>query len=83
MLYTLCQNWKIMFVSLKRRQNKKNNWIELYSALRKYSYPFVFSRFVAALRKTALNYFFPTPIYTPYTIIAKQKKKFFSIFANV
>ncbi len=50
--------------------------LEIYSALRKYLHPFIFSRFVAALCKTALNYFFPTSIYRGGTILAKQKTGF-------
>ncbi len=56
-------------------------WIEVefitmnYSAYKKYSYPFIFSHFV--MLQPYVNCFEllppPTSIYTPYTIMTKQK----------
>ncbi len=49
--------------------------IYAYSAYKKSSYPFIFFMFyVAALLNCFELLFFPTLIYTPYTIMTKQKK---------
>lgn len=58
---------------------------KLYSALRKYLYPFVFSHLLSYC--LILNYFKlnfpPSAIYTPYTIMAKQKTDICDNFANL
>ncbi len=57
--------------------------LHIYSPLQKYSYAFIFSP-MFCLMLNCFKYFFSTPIYSPYTIMVKQKKKKgFNIFANV
>ncbi len=77
----------ILMITLVKKKNPCIMYLtslHIYSALRKYSYPFIYSMFYVAALLNCFKLFFlsPTSVYTQYTIMTKQKQNWHN-FVNL